>query len=767
MAQDVKINLEFVAKNIEQINKRIGNMETSLKRAGGTNSLFKRLQGTFDRLKFNVIALNQAISLAGRIARTTTGFFGKFIKEASKIEDLTVQFQTLTGSLENAKDLIADLQTFAARTPFKLQGIAEASRALLAFGFEQDEIIDRLRELGDVAAAAGADLFDIAFVFGQVRAAGKLTGERLVQLGEKGIPIIAALAAEMGVAEKSVRDLVSKGAVDFRTFQKAFAGLSKEGGKFFKGMERQSQTLSGRLSTLSDNIDQLFSNIGETMVPVLKQVVTGITNFIQENQKEIIAFSKAIIVGFLEGFRDLLSFVRKVRTFVKEQFGEATKEIEESSKKLTKSKLELQTFIPTGGFTAPIVISKGDSAKKVLDEVREKHQKLKDSFKDTDPIKKFEDKLEQLITKFKDTEIVVRVKAEPVDEKEQQKKRTEEFSTAFGGEQGGLIGESLKNAAQQGVVKQGFIDAIINGAKKFAIRIGKGFEQYGKDLALRIKDAVADISNLGFGGAMTGLAGLATQGEAGALQLAGMAGDLIAPGLGQAIQIFGQDTEKFRESINQFFDVIAELPQRLAENLPYFWEKVVESLPIVIDAFSEAIPIIVEKISDLLSQPSFWENVTKALTRVLLIQMSSPAFWAFVAASAAEAFIKAVPDIVDAIIDGIKDGLSELGGVLGGGGGGFLGGFGDFVGGVGDVFGFQKGFDVPDMAKFANDNFGPVSLSAGEAVLRKNTSDRLDEFMDIMTKGGQDKNLIVNLQVGEQELSQVMLSLNQRGFRVA
>ena len=83
------------------------------------------------------------------------------IDQAIKIEGLTTQLETLTGSAATAQKILEDLQEFAARTPFKLTGLAESSKLLLAFGKTQEEIIPTLQILGDVAAGSGADLQEL------------------------------------------------------------------------------------------------------------------------------------------------------------------------------------------------------------------------------------------------------------------------------------------------------------------------------------------------------------------------------------------------------------------------------------------------------------------------------------------------------------------------------------------------------------------------------------------------------------------------------
>lgn len=257
---------------------------------------------------------NLAANAVTGFARSVAGLVGSAIESARSIEDLSVKFEVLTGSTAGAQAVLKDLTDFTARTPFRLEGVASAAQTLIAFGFEADTITDRLQDLGDVSAASGADIGDISLIFGQVAAAGKLTGERLLQLQERAIPIGPALAETLGVAESAVRDLVSQGKVDFATFEQAFNSLNEEGNFAFGGIGKASQTLSGLISTLQDNLSLLAADVGAQLGPALKAVTTTVIEAVQSFRGFItsstsIADTTQIAVSVFEKLVQTLGFV--------------------------------------------------------------------------------------------------------------------------------------------------------------------------------------------------------------------------------------------------------------------------------------------------------------------------------------------------------------------------------------------------------------------------------------------------------------------------
>ena len=244
-----------------------------------------KFKADVDRIKKSTQEIED--SLTGVASRAGVAFaafgagIGGVINEASKIEQVTTRFEVLTGSVETANKTIQDLQQFSARTPFSFEGISQAGAQLLSFGVEAENLVPRLEAIGDVAAASGSDLNDIALIFGQVSAAGKLTGERLLQLQERAIPIGPALAKTLGIAEEQVREFVSAGKVGFAEFEQAFDSLSQEGGAAFGGIAKQSQTLGGQLSTLGDNFSLVAAEIGKNLLPIAKEATTALTGLLQ------------------------------------------------------------------------------------------------------------------------------------------------------------------------------------------------------------------------------------------------------------------------------------------------------------------------------------------------------------------------------------------------------------------------------------------------------------------------------------------------------
>lgn len=297
----------------------------------------KKSDRAFDSFKGNLAA----IATSGAIRDIKNGLRDLVVGSldaAAATEKIQTQLEVLTGSQEKAASLFQELTDFSATTPFQLQGIAEASAQLLSFGFEAETVQGRIARIGEVAAGSGSDLKEVALIYGQVAAAGKLTGERLLQLQERAIPIGSALANSLGVAESEVRELVSSGVVGFKEFEEAFNSLSESGGLFEGAISKQSQTINGALSTLNDNIFILQSEPGKAFAPAFVDGAKQVTSALQDLTKVIIDNKSALegAIGFVADYIDVYTGLAASALESETPLSRVNEKIEESAEKLSE-----------------------------------------------------------------------------------------------------------------------------------------------------------------------------------------------------------------------------------------------------------------------------------------------------------------------------------------------------------------------------------------------------------------------------------------------
>jgi tape measure domain-containing protein len=125
--------------------------------------------------------------------------------------------ETLLGSTEAVNAQMAKLDEFAKTSPFAKQVFITAQQQLLAFGMEAEKVIPTLDAVQNAVAAAGGSsqqLSDVVFVLAQIQAAGKITGQDLLQLGQRGINAAELIGSSLGMTGAEVKESITAGALD-------------------------------------------------------------------------------------------------------------------------------------------------------------------------------------------------------------------------------------------------------------------------------------------------------------------------------------------------------------------------------------------------------------------------------------------------------------------------------------------------------------------------------------------------------------------------
>ena len=228
----------------------IGNLRASL---GGMQGILDTMAGT-------------AARIGALMVDAAADFVRMGIELATKAEQTQISFEVMLGSAEQAAKLIEQINQFAAATPFESTELVDASKQLLAFGTEADQIIPTLRALGDLAAGTGQPITELATIFGKARVQGRLMMEDINQLTERNINVLSVWSEKLGQPVSEIREMVSAGKFGFRDLQEALIELTGAGSRFGGMMERQSHTVAGLWSTAVDGAKTAAMGFGAALL---------------------------------------------------------------------------------------------------------------------------------------------------------------------------------------------------------------------------------------------------------------------------------------------------------------------------------------------------------------------------------------------------------------------------------------------------------------------------------------------------------------------
>jgi tape measure domain-containing protein len=263
--QTVSRQLEWDKGLVHWADKQRREMQRLEAQVGQSTSRIRKFLDDVGRISSGII-ISQAFY---EVTSATQGAIEALVLFNNEMQTSQVAFETLLGSVKEAKLFKQAVADMAVETPFDFAGVEMGAKRFMALGFSAEEVIPILRTVGDATAALGGDqsmLEGMALALGQIRTKGKVMSEELRQLAERGIPAYQILQEELGLTGEEVANIGDL-AIDSNT---AIAALLSGMEKRFGGlMERLENTTPGAFAAIRDNL-LLLGN--EFFLPVFQRV---------------------------------------------------------------------------------------------------------------------------------------------------------------------------------------------------------------------------------------------------------------------------------------------------------------------------------------------------------------------------------------------------------------------------------------------------------------------------------------------------------------
>ena len=353
------------------------NLKINITAQDKTKQALSGVRGRLAGLKRAIFSVQGAlVALGGGLA------IRSIIGTGRSIEDLNVRLKQLFGSAEEGAKAFDVMANFAAKVPFSLEQIQQASGNLAVVATDANQLSKILEITGNVAAVTGLD-------FAQ-------TAEQIQRSFAGGI------AAADVFRERGVRDMLgfSAGAtVSAEETIKAFEKVFSKGGRFGKATDELATTFTGTLSMLGDKLFNFKRDVaGEGFFDELKKEFKALNQFIEENSADFEAIGKAIskvLTVAVKAFATAVRAVAKAVGFVRRQIenllrligkdivveiSKAPKAVEETNIKLGKQqtlfekifegiKKQNEAFDLSKQITGTIVKSVGNVSKSIAESI--------------------------------------------------------------------------------------------------------------------------------------------------------------------------------------------------------------------------------------------------------------------------------------------------------------------------------------------------------------------------------------------------------------
>lgn len=222
------------------------------------------------------------------------------------MESYLTNFKVMLGSEEAAATKLSEIRKMAASTPFSLDDLTGGTQTLLQFGIAADDTTGVLQRLGDISLGNAEKLQTLTRAYGKMSSAQKVTLENVNMMIDAGFNPLNQICDATGESMSDLYKRISDGKVSFSELEAAVEAATSQGGQFYNGMLEASQTFSGRMSTLKDNVSALtgeltsglFAALGDLVVKLNEVVVSFLDSDEKMAQlKETIGIATAVVAA--------------------------------------------------------------------------------------------------------------------------------------------------------------------------------------------------------------------------------------------------------------------------------------------------------------------------------------------------------------------------------------------------------------------------------------------------------------------------------------
>lgn len=239
--------------------------------------------------KWTVAAGQMIADFAKKAASELSNVVKSGLEYNATMQSYLTNFKVMLGSEEQAAAKLAEIRKMAASTPFSLDDLTSGTQTLLQFGIAVDDTTGVLQQLGDISLGNADKLQTLVRAYGKMSSAQKVTLENVTMMIDAGFNPLNQICTATGESMADLYKRISDGKVSFAELESAVSSATSQGGQFYNGMLEASQTFSGRMSTLKDNVSaltgELTSGLFEALGELVVKVNEAAVSFLDDEEK--------------------------------------------------------------------------------------------------------------------------------------------------------------------------------------------------------------------------------------------------------------------------------------------------------------------------------------------------------------------------------------------------------------------------------------------------------------------------------------------------
>lgn len=321
----ITADLKGLQSSLNQASSSINRTASEIK---GSNGVLSKMSGLFKGVGSAAVG---AVAKMGKMAYSITIFkavnaaletLGSAVSTAFNRMDTMLMFEKamtrITGSSEEAKKVLEDVNTVVKGTPYGLDVAAKAVQGFANSNLGVKESVKYVEAWGNAISAYGDGSNDtlqrVTFALNKMASKGKVSLEELNVAMEAGIPAIDIYAEATGQSVAEVRDQITAGEISATQFLDTMTGAFENGTEHFKSISGAAKQAG---ETWRGTIDNMRMAVARGVEAIVNSLDAGLKDAGLLTLKEFIT---EIGVRTEAGMKQLPSIIGGELTLLKDVF---------------------------------------------------------------------------------------------------------------------------------------------------------------------------------------------------------------------------------------------------------------------------------------------------------------------------------------------------------------------------------------------------------------------------------------------------------------
>ena len=211
------------------------------------------------------------------------------------LEKANQQMRSMGLKVKQVQGLTIGLLKVLKGTPYALNEGATAMAGLVSAGVPIKKVTKYMSLITDAAAFAQQPLGEISLLFQKIQNQGRVQGDEIMQMAERGLPAIQVLSKGLGKTVQETQKAMRKGEISaddfFAAWEKGAQGFGKTNVKIAGAAKGAGDTTAGAFANMKAALSRLGESLLGAVFPDVKTFFNGVSNLADETAARVKPFA--------------------------------------------------------------------------------------------------------------------------------------------------------------------------------------------------------------------------------------------------------------------------------------------------------------------------------------------------------------------------------------------------------------------------------------------------------------------------------------------